>query len=95
MDFGRHDLIGGRAQALDVGIAIIARQGEAEAFERADEMAFQPHFATFIDLGRCHTFVFQMTQQDAGAPVDEPLGEPLVQRVTQAILNVSGLFAPM
>ena len=95
MNFGRHHLIGCRAQPLDVSVAVIARQGEAEAFERADEMAFQPHFATFIDLGRCHTFVFQMTQQDAGAPVDEPLGKALVQRIAQPIFNIPGLFAPM
>jgi hypothetical protein len=36
-----------------------------------------------------------MAQQDTGAPVDESLGKPLMQRITQAILNVSGLFAPM
>jgi hypothetical protein len=36
-----------------------------------------------------------MTQQDAGAPVDEALGQPLMESVAQPVFNVSGLFAPM
>ncbi|MNL60819.1 hypothetical protein D3C87_1846630 [compost metagenome] len=58
-------------------------------------MAFQPHFAALGNFGRYHTFVFQMAEQHTGAPVHEALGEPLMQSVTQAVLNVSRLFAPI
>jgi len=58
-------------------------------------VAFQPYFAALIDLGRYHTFVFQVAEQHAGAPVDESLGETLMEGITQAIFNLTGLFAPI
>src|SRR5690606_10795167 len=91
----RHHRIGGAPQTLGIQFAVAAREGEAEAFERADEVAFKPHFALAVDFGGYHSFVFQMAEQHAGAPVDETLSEPLVQSVTQPVLYVPCLFAPI
>lgn len=36
-----------------------------------------------------------MTDEDAGTAINEALGQPLVQRIAEAILNVPRLVAPM
>ena len=53
-DLGRDHLVGGSAQALGVGVAVGAREREAEAFDRADEVAFEAHFATLVDFRARH-----------------------------------------
>ncbi len=95
VDFRGHHRVGCAPQSLGIQLAIGARQGEPEALQRADEMAFEPDFALAVDFGRCHTFVFQVAEQHAGASVDEPLGQALMQRIAQAVFDFTRLFAPM
>ena len=51
-DLGGDDLGRGAAQRLGVGFAIGARQGEAEALDRADKVTFEADLAAVVDFGR-------------------------------------------
>ena len=58
-------------------------------------MTFEADLAAVVYFRRYHMLVSQMTHENAGATIDETLCQAFVQRVTQAILDVPGLFAPM
>ena len=69
--------------------------GEAEAVEPADIMVLDQDLAVGADLRRDLLLVAQAAHQHAGPPVDEALGQPLMQRVGQAVLDGPRAALPM
>ena len=62
---------------------------ELEALQRSDVLAFDDHVAGLGDFGLEHGVFSQAPHQNAGATVDEALGEAFVQRVGELVLDAS------
>ena len=58
-------------------------------------MAVDRDLAAGVDEGRVLALVAQRAHQRRGAPVDEALGQPLVQRVGQPVLDLARPLLPM
>ena len=68
---------------------------ENEFIEPADGVTLDHDFAALPDLGLENRILAQSTHQHAGAAVDEPLGEALMQRVRQLVLDRAGNALPV
>src|SRR5262245_29989368 len=68
---------------------------KAEAFEPTDEVAFDLNCAVVGNLGVKLVLFLEPAHQRAGAPVDEALGQALVQRIRQTVLNGACAALPM
>ena len=68
---------------------------EAEALEPADEMLLDLDRAVLADVGCELLLVAHAAHQSARAAVDEALGELLVQRVRQRVLDLARLALPV
>ncbi len=77
---GAGERLGFRARGRCVG-------REHEAVEPADGVAFDHDFTGLADVGFERGVLAQPAHQHAGAAVDEALGEPLVQRVGELVLD--------
>jgi len=53
-DLGCNRLLGGRAEAFRIDVAVRAREGEAESLDRPHEVAFEAHFAALVDFRARH-----------------------------------------
>ena len=89
VDLAGERLLRGGAQRLAFGTRGRGVGGELEAGEPADRVALDDHFAGFGDFGFEHRVLAQPPHQHAGAAVDEALGETLVQRVGQPVLDAA------
>ena len=84
------------AERLDVGRRRrVGVRREAEPGEPADMLALDQDVAGRRDLGFEHRVLFQAAHQHAGPAVDEPLRQPLMQRIRQPILDRARAFLPM
>ena len=68
---------------------------EAEAFQLADGFAADGDAAGFVQRQRGEFVVAQMLHQHRSAPVDETLGQPLMQRIRQPVFHRAGDALPM
>jgi hypothetical protein len=63
--------------------------GERETVEPADDMALDHHLAGLLDFSFQCRVLAQPPHQYAGAAIDETLGEPLVQRIRELVLDAA------
>ena len=95
VDLAGERLLRGVLQRLGFGSARRGVGREHEAVEPADGVAFDHDLAGFADLRLELRVLAQPPHQHAGAAVDEALGQPLVQRVGQLVLDAAGDALPM
>ena len=96
----RVDLAGQRllrraGSALASEPAADASGANMKAVEPADGMAFDHDLAGLADFSFEHRVLAQPPHQHAGAAVDEALGQTLVQRIRQLVLDRAGDALPM
>ena len=68
---------------------------EAEAVEAANHVALDDHLALGIDRCRHRRAGIEPANEGRRTHIDEPLGEPLMQRVRQPVLDRPGALLPL
>ncbi len=68
---------------------------EAETFELADDFAADGDGAGIVEHEIEPVVVAQPAHEDCGAPVDETLSQPLVQRIGEPVFDRARLLLPM
>ena len=95
VDLARQRLLGGAGQRLGLRAGRRGRRREHEAVEPADHVALDHHLAGLADVGLERRVLAQAPHQHAGAAIDETLGQPLVQRIGQPVLDRARDLLPM
>ena len=67
--------------------AALSAWDEAEAVQLADDLAADGHAAGIVEHDPAGIVLAQMAHQHRGAPVDEALGQPLMQRVGEPVFH--------
>ena len=81
LDLARERLLGGVAQGLGLAGVGLGIRHEVEAVQVTHMLAFDGDVAGGRDFRFEHRVLSQAPHQNARAPVDEALGEPLMERV--------------
>ena len=89
LDLARERLLRGGTQRLALGPGGRRLGGELEAREPPDRVTLDNDIAGFCDFSFEHRVLAQPPHQYAGAAVDKPLGQTLVQRVGQFVLDAA------
>ena len=83
-----------RAERPLLGVLGARLEHVAQPLEPADDVAADHDRAVVLDRGERRA-ALQALEQRLGAPVDEALGQALVQRVAQRVLDRAGALLPM
>ncbi len=86
---------GGRAQGFAIRTSRARVGNKAEALETAHIVALHHHLTFCRNLRHQIIIEVQALHQHAGASVNKPLGQRLVQGVRQPVFNLSGARLPM
>ena len=93
-DLGPEDAPRRRAQRPALGILAARLELVAQPLDPADRVAVDQDRAVLLDR-RERRAALQALEQRLGAPVDEALGQPLVQRVAQLVLDGARPLLPV
>ena len=87
VDFARQRLLCGAGERLRFRARRRSGGRKHESVQSADDVTLDHDLAALADVGLERCVLAQPTHQHAGAPIDEALGEPLVQRVGQFVFD--------
>ena len=91
----RQGLLGSRTQGLDVRAIGRGVRCKAEALQLSDMLSFDKHVPCRCNFRFKHRVLSQPSHQYARPPVDEALGEPVVQCVGQTVFYAARHALPM